>query len=87
MHESLLDQGLSLLVYGMGTVFVFLALLVLITKAMSVFIGKFLPEAPEPTRRPAQPVRGAITQVTPESHVLKVIAAAVAEHRAKRRER
>lgn len=50
MTGSLLDQGLMLLAYGMGTVFLFLGILVLSTYTMSKAIAKFFPEAEiEPT--------------------------------------
>ncbi len=38
MHSELLEQGVSLLIYGMGTVFVFLIMLVFATKAMSALV-------------------------------------------------
>ncbi|MGB1239316.1 MAG: OadG family protein [Pseudomonadales bacterium] len=43
--ESLISQGFSLMIYGMGFVFVFLTLLVGITKLMSKVAVKFEPEA------------------------------------------
>ncbi len=84
MHDSLMAQGLSLLVYGMGTVFVFLALLVVITTAMSRLIHKFFPDLPEPERA-ARNFQAAPSPQTVEPRVLAVITAAVAQHRAKRR--
>lgn len=51
--ESLISQGLSLMVFGMGFVFVFLTLLVGITTLMSKVAGKFEPATvPQPARRP-----------------------------------
>lgn len=41
MQETLMDQAVSLMLYGMGTVFVFLAILVLATTAMSAITGRF----------------------------------------------
>lgn len=42
--DSLVSEGLNLMVYGMGFVFVFLTLLVFVTTMMSKLVNKFLPE-------------------------------------------
>ena len=42
--NSLLSDGFTLMWIGMGTVFVFLLVLVLATQIMSAFINKFYPE-------------------------------------------
>lgn len=42
--NSLVSEGLNLMVYGMGFVFVFLTLLVIVTTFMSKLVNKFLPE-------------------------------------------
>jgi len=47
VSENLLDQGLTLMPYGMGTVFGFLSLLVIMTQIMSWMILKFYPEKSE----------------------------------------
>jgi oxaloacetate decarboxylase gamma subunit len=45
MEPDLIQQGLSLMIYGMGTVFVFLTVLVFVTKIMSIVLRKIaLPE-------------------------------------------
>ena len=44
MQPDLIQQGVSLLIYGMGTVFVFLTVLVFATKTMSLFVAKFAPQ-------------------------------------------
>ena len=43
--NSLLVNGLELMLIGMGTVFVFLMLLVLVTRLMSALINKYAFEA------------------------------------------
>lgn len=43
MQNSLMEQGLELMLYGMGTVFVFLALLVLAILLMSAIIRRLIP--------------------------------------------
>lgn len=84
MQDSLLSQGLSLLVYGMGTVYVFLAILVLVTKTMSKVVARYFPQALEPERK-------ASSRATPpssaavEPQILNAITQAVAQHRSKKR--
>jgi oxaloacetate decarboxylase gamma subunit len=41
MQPSLLDQGISLMLVGMGTVFVFLTLLVMAMSAMAGILKRF----------------------------------------------
>lgn len=80
MKQILLEQGLDLLIYGMGTVFVFLAVLVVCCVLMAAVIGRFFPEAPEPVG-PPPPADGARVS----ARTLAVIQAAIHEHRAKSR--
>lgn len=47
MTSPLLQQGLELMIYGMGTVFLFLTLLVAVTALMSALVSRFLPDKPE----------------------------------------
>lgn len=49
MEGSLLSQGLELMLIGMGTVFIFLTLLVFATKAMSALALRLQPDAVAPT--------------------------------------
>lgn len=80
-ETSVLDQGIELMLFGMGTVFVFLTILVIATIAMSTMIGRYLPEAatpaPTPTPKPAAQ-HGPV-----DSKVVKVIHAAIEQHRAR----
>ncbi|NND82107.1 MAG: OadG family protein [Gammaproteobacteria bacterium] len=45
MQTTLIDQGLNLMLYGMGTVFVFLTVLVFATGAMSAMVRRLAPES------------------------------------------
>lgn len=45
MNTDLLEQGLELMLAGMGTVFVFLTLLVFATTGMSALVQRFSPAA------------------------------------------
>lgn len=58
--ENLLSEGLTLMIFGMGFVFVFLTLLVFVTKTMSSLVNKYFPEAapvakPKPAAKAAAP--------------------------------
>jgi len=77
--ESLISQGLSLMVFGMGFVFVFLTLLVGVTTLMSKLVTKFEPEA-----APVKKKRREITPKTADANndeLVAVITAAVHQYR------
>lgn len=78
MQPTLFEQALDLLIFGMGTVFVFLAILVIAINLMSRFVGTFFPEAivPEATFAPVKPSSGELDKTT-----LAVIQAAIRQHR------
>jgi oxaloacetate decarboxylase gamma subunit len=44
MQETVLEQGVDLMIFGMGSVFVFLTLLVIVTTIMSAIVQRFAPE-------------------------------------------
>jgi len=75
MQANMMSDAIQLLVYGMGTVFVFLFLLVLATRAMSSLVMRFSPVV-EPSSAVPTPVSHA---VNPE--VVQAIALAVQEYR------
>lgn len=79
-EPSLVSQGLELMVFGMGVVFVFLTMLVFVTSAMSKLVNKFAPE-PEV----AAPAAPAVQPQGVDPQLLKVLAAAVKEHRARQK--
>jgi oxaloacetate decarboxylase gamma subunit len=68
MQNELISQGLTLMLAGMGTVFVFLTALVVVMTLMSHLIMRFQP-APELT--------------DPGDDEIAAIAAAIMEHRRK----
>lgn len=81
MEETLLLQGLELMIFGMGTVFLFLAVLVVVTIAMSSLVQRFLP---------AKPVEKSVNQaVSPlaasndEQQLMAVLSAAVHKYRSR----
>lgn len=78
----LLSQGVELLIYGMGTVVLFLALLVFATRLMSGIVGRYFPEAePESAAAPTIPV----ARSTAAPDVVAAISAALHRHRGDRR--
>lgn len=72
MQDSLIDQGLSLMLYGMGTVFVFLTVLVGATILMSSVANRFASEPENPTADQAG---------QPSPQIREAIAKAIAMHR------
>jgi oxaloacetate decarboxylase gamma subunit len=84
MNDELMAQGVELMLYGMGTVVVFLALLVLVTTFMSQLVNRYFPE-PEPvvpaaTARPSPAGAGTV-----DGRVIAVITAAIQQHRAQQK--
>jgi oxaloacetate decarboxylase gamma subunit len=80
MQETIMQQGVDLMLFGMGTVFVFLTVLVIATTIMSSVISRFFPEpeapaVPQPAAAPAAGVN--------DPKLLGIIKAAVDQHRAK----
>ena len=77
----LLAQGVELLVYGMGTVLVFLTLLVVATRGMSAAVLRWFPEPEEiPAARTPAP-----TSAQPSPELLAAIGAAVHRYRRDKR--
>ena len=75
---QLLSAAIELMVLGMGTVFVFLTILVYVTATMSALVKKYAPVQPSgqtPSGTPVQPE---------DQTLLAVIAAAIHAHRNRR---
>lgn len=81
MESAIINQGLELMLFGMGTVVVFLSLLVLATTMMSRVVARFFPE-PEP--QPVAPTTPPTDAAMDDSTLVAVISAAIAHHRRKR---
>lgn len=78
--DSLISEGLSLMVFGMGFVFVFLTVLVGMTTMMSKLLVKFVPEpVAVPTRAKRASAQPAAQ--TNNDEVVAVITAAVHKYR------
>jgi|TARA_B110000977_G_scaffold18507_1_gene22314 oxaloacetate decarboxylase gamma subunit len=81
MDSTLISQGLDLMLYGMGTVFTFLTLLVGVTTLMSKVVNKLVIEQPEIA---VSTIATAPVQIAVEPRIAKVIQAAIDQHRSKR---
>lgn len=77
--QDLLGSALELMLLGMGTVLVFLTLLVAATTAMSGFASRYPDEAPKPPNRP--PAARPTHAVEPSPPVRKAIEIAIARYR------
>lgn len=82
MQESLVSQGFGLLLYGLGTVFVFLTMLVAVVTCVSYVIVRFFPEPAEPLPNDS-PRRSANNTTAVDPKTLKIIQAAIDQHRSK----
>ena len=77
MQDSLMQQGVELMLYGMGTVFVFLALLILATVLMSAVVARFFKPEPSPVLPSAK------TAVANDEQLVAVISAAIHKYRSR----
>ena len=84
MDNTIVAQGVELMVYGMGTVVVFLGLLVLITSAMSRVVNRYFPEAPLPVAVPSVG-RKSGPAAHADGEVVAAITAAIAQHRSRQK--
>ncbi len=80
--SGLVSEGLTLMVFGMGFVFVFLTLLVFATGLMSKLVTRYFPEV-QP--QPAAPRAAAASsgQALDQSQLTAVITAAIHQYRAR----
>lgn len=81
MNNPLMSQGLELMLYGMGTVVVFLALLVVITTGMSRLLGRYFPEPVVVARPRRQSGTPAAPGDGPDKELVAAIGAAIRQHR------
>ena len=79
MTGNLLQQGLELTIYGMGTVFVFLVMLIFATRGMSRLAIRFGDSETSEASITAETVR--TTNSHESSELIAVITAAIQQHR------
>ncbi|KGD63967.1 oxaloacetate decarboxylase subunit gamma [Alcanivorax nanhaiticus] len=78
--DSLMSQGLELMMVGMGVVFVFLIVLVGITTLMSSLVQRLGRAPVASVTTPSNPTPSATTDI-PSAAVIKAIEQAVRQHR------
>lgn len=81
MQHSILEQGIDLMLFGMGTVFLFLTLLVIATAIMSAIIKRYFPDQLVPQHAAPAPSVG--TDPANNRQLLAILQSAVDQHRAK----
>ena len=79
MSGDIFNQGLNLMAFGMGTVFVFLTLLVIATSIMSNIISSYFPEAIAKPKSPS-----VATKKGDDKQVISAIMAAIKLHRSQK---
>lgn len=80
MQDQFIAQGLELMLFGMGTVVLFLCLLVVATGLMSRVVTRYFPEPPAATATaPIEPPVIALPQHDPR--LVAVISAAIHRYR------
>lgn len=87
MQESLVNQGLELMLFGMGTVLAFLSVLVLSITLMSWVLRRYFPvvEAPPGSGLSAKsPPAGVSGVATEDAKLVAIISAAIHRHRSKK---
>jgi oxaloacetate decarboxylase gamma subunit len=80
MQGDIVDQGIELMLYGMGTVVVFFTLLIATVSLMSWFLSRFFPEAEIPAAGAGQ-VPAALSSKSDDLPLVAIITAAVHRHR------
>ena len=79
VQNPLLQQGVELMLYGMGTVLTFLVLLIFATILMTSFLGKYFKEEPiEVEKTPP-------TNVVKDVKLNKILKEAIAQYRANKK--
>lgn len=79
--DNLISQGFELALFGMGTVFVFLCVLIFATKAMSTLVLRY-----EPTVSVSSADTAAQDASAPDpSRLVAIISAAIAQHRSSKK--
>ena len=77
MQNELVQQGIELMLFGMGTVLTFLVLLIIATTAMSSLLQRFAKPEPIASATPAPKAAGN------DEHLIAVIRAAIHKYRSR----
>ena len=86
MQGDIVAQGVELMLYGMGTVILFLALLVVAIVTMSRFVNSYFPQEESSAEAALQKLRGrSQPQAVDDPNLVAVISAAIHQHRANKK--
>jgi len=77
MEANLIMEGVKFMFLGMGTVFVFLIIMIFSVNLMSLIIHKFFPEP----QAAEETVSGTTTQQQDNKKIIAAITAAIAHHK------
>lgn len=85
MQGDIVAQGTELMLYGMGTVVFFLALLVVVTSLMSGFLSRYFPDTEIASARVPRGVPSGIAAAENDvdTDIAVAISAALHQHRSK----
>ncbi|WP_205342173.1 OadG family protein [Denitrificimonas caeni] len=81
--QQLLLEGVELMFFGMGLVFLFLVLLIYCIRGMSYLLERFVPEENNAATAVAAPVKAGSVQAV-DNETLQAIQIAIKQHRARR---
>ena len=81
---ELMSEGVEIMLYGVGFVYLFLVLLIYCIKGMSVVIARFAPEHPVQATAAPLHVSPSAALAAPSSDELAAIKSAIQQHRARR---
>ncbi len=73
---DIINQGTLLMVYGIGTVFVFLCTLIVAMSAMSLLLNRFFPQ-----QENIEPSTSANNTMSDNAKILPILQAAIDQHR------
>ncbi|MCW9699225.1 MULTISPECIES: oxaloacetate decarboxylase subunit gamma [unclassified Avibacterium] len=77
-NAELMQEGINLMLSGMGFVLVFLLILIFAIGLMSKLVNRFFPE---PVLSPPAPIKAQSTQTDDLERLRPIIVAAIAHHR------
>lgn len=79
--DGLLGEGVGLMLLGMGSVFLFLVVLIFATMTMSLLINRFFPDEPVVAASFSNPVAEVTNKSGVDAKMVAVVTAAIHQHR------
>ena len=81
--NNLINEGLNLMMFGMGFVFVFLTLLVFATGLMSRLVTRYIPEPAPVAAKSRKATAVAAPAAADDSQLVAVLSAAIKQYRSR----